>query len=60
MNKYKDKSYSQEELWKFGISGDMPIILLKIPDLNDSYVINELLKVYEYLRIKNITNIMVQ
>lgn len=46
--------YNQEELWKYGISGDVPIILIKIKDLNDSYVISEVLKAYEFFRIKNI------
>lgn len=54
MDKFKNKNFSQEDLWKFGISGDMPIIVAKISDLNDSYVIDEILKAYEYLRIKNI------
>lgn len=38
----------------FGISGDFPILLIKIKDANDSYIIENLLKIYEYLRVKNI------
>ena len=32
----------------------MPIILLKIKDVNDIYVVEDLLKAYEYFRAKNI------
>ena len=46
--------YKQEELWKYGISGDLPIILVKIKDVNDGYVIREVLKAYEFFRTKNI------
>lgn len=49
-----NNTYSQSDLWKFGISGDLPIVLVKIKDLNDSFVLEEVLKAYEYLRIKNI------
>jgi len=46
--------YSQKALWKYGISGDLPIILIKIEDLNDMYVVKDVLKAYEYFRSKNI------
>lgn len=46
--------YSQSNLWKYGISGDLPIILLKIEDLNDMYVVRDALKAHEYFRNKNI------
>ena len=48
------KIYSQSKLWKYGISGDLPIILVKITDLTDMYIVNDLLKAYEYFRSKNI------
>ncbi len=54
ISSYAKRKYKQEELWKFGISGDDPILLVKIRDANDIYVIEELLKIYEYLKIKNI------
>lgn len=54
LDKYVNRVYSQEELWKFGISGDFPILMLKITDINDAYVIEDILKTYEYLKIKNI------
>ncbi len=49
-----EREYYQSELWKYGISGDLPILLIKIKDVNDNYVIKEMLKAYEYLRVKNI------
>ena len=46
--------YKQSELWKFGISGDLPILLIKIKDINDIYIVNESLRAYEFFRAKNI------
>ena len=48
------RNYHQSDLWKYGISGDLPIILLKVKNANDSYVIKEMLKAYEFFRMKNI------
>ena len=47
--------YMQSELWKYGISGDLPIILVKVKDVNDIDIIKEILKAYEFFRIKNIS-----
>ena len=49
-----NKVHKQEDLWKYGISGDLPIILVKIKDSNDKYVISEVLKAHEFFRSKNI------
>ena len=46
--------YSQSELWKFGISGDLPILLVKIKDVNDMYIVKDCLKAMEFFRSKNI------
>ena len=46
--------YSQSQLWKFGISGDLPILLIRIKDVNDMYVIRDALKAFEYFRSKNL------
>ncbi len=54
MLKAKKRKYKQNELWKYGISGDLPIILVEIKDVNDAYVINEVLKAYEFFKTKNI------
>ena len=48
------KVYPISELWKFGISGDLPIIFAKIKNVNDIDVISELIKAYEYFRTKNL------
>ena len=50
----KNGRYKQEELWKYGISGDLPIIVLKIKDVHDGYVVKEILKAYEFFRSRNI------
>ena len=54
MKKLGQTEYNQSQLWKYGISGDLPIILVKIKDANDSYVIREVLKAYEFFKTKNI------
>lgn len=46
--------YSQSNLWKFGISGDLPILLVKIRDINEKYILKDVLKAYEFFRSKNI------
>lgn len=47
-------NYHQSDLWKYGISGDLPIILVKVRNVNDSYVIKEMLKAYEFFRMKSV------
>ena len=49
-----DRIYSQSKLWKYGISGDLPILLVKIEDLNDIYVVQDALKAHEFYLSKNI------
>jgi len=53
LEKISKRKYEQSELWKYGISGDIPIILVKIKDLNESYIVKEVLKAYEFIRTKN-------
>ena len=50
----RKRDYAQSDLWKYGISGDLPILLLTIKDVNDIYVVQDLLKAYEYFRVKNV------
>ncbi len=45
---------SNEKIWKFGVSGDYPIILVNIKDFNDYFLVQETLKAYEYFLSKNI------
>ena len=54
LKKLPPKVYEQDELWKYGISGDLPILLVEIEDLNDMYVIKDILKAFEFIRSKNI------
>ena len=51
----ENQIYYKRDLWKYGISGDNAILLVKIKDANDIYIIKEILKAYEFFRIKNIT-----
>jgi len=53
-NVEEEKIYHLEDLWQYGISGDFPILLVKIKDVNDSYVVREILKAFEYIKVKNI------
>ncbi len=54
LEKLPKVKYNQSELWKYGISGDLPIILLKIKDSNDAHVVKEVLKAYEFFKTKNL------
>ncbi|PZS06121.1 MAG: hypothetical protein DLM69_00425, partial [Candidatus Chloroheliales bacterium] len=39
----------QSSLWAYGISGDFPIVLLRIRDLRESALLGELLNAHEYI-----------
>lgn len=49
-----DRLCPVSELWKYGISGDLPILMVKIKDINDIDIIQEVLSAYEFFRVKNI------
>ena len=49
-----EQDFSNPKIWKYGISGDNPILLVKIKDNNDMYLVNEVMKAKEYFDIKNI------
>lgn len=51
---YKNEKFEVSNLWKYGISGDLPILLVKINNINDIEVLEECVKAYEYYRMKNI------
>ena len=57
-NKAKDNvvlnDLSIDSLWKYGISGDIPIVLLKIKSIEDVYVVKEILELYEYYKAKKV------
>ena len=48
------RKYLQSDLWKYGISGDLPILLFEMESIYDEYVLKEVLKGYEYFKYKNI------
>src|SRR5262249_33433016 len=42
------------ELWKYGISGDRPILLARVADAAELPLVRDLLKAHEYLRVKGL------
>ncbi len=53
-NVKKITSAQIDSLWKYGISGDNPIILVKIREIEDIYVVEEVISAYEYYRAKKV------
>ena len=45
----------QSGLWRFGISGDLPIVLLRIGDLNRIDLVKQVLQAHAYWRMKGLT-----
>lgn len=54
MEKIKENYLKQSDLWRFGISGDLPIIMVKINRVNDIYVVRDLMLATEYFFKKRI------
>ena len=54
IKKINISNFNQSDLWKYGISGDLKIVLVKIRDINDVDVIEQVLKMYEFFLSKNI------
>lgn len=50
MDLLRRNALGQSGLWKFGISGDRPIILVEISDISDMPFIYEILKAFEYYK----------
>ena len=46
------RSGGQQALWAHGISGDLPIVLIRIDDADDLGIVRQLLRAFEYLRLK--------
>jgi cellobiose phosphorylase len=44
----------QSGLWRYSISGDLPIILLRVSELKELPIIQDVLLAYEYLRVKQV------
>lgn len=47
-------SASQSALWAQGISGDLPIVLLRIDDMEDFALVRQLLRAHEYWQLKGL------
>jgi cyclic beta-1,2-glucan synthetase len=45
---------SQSGLWPHGISGDLPIVLLRIDDVHDMPLVRQMLRAHEYWRMKQL------
>jgi len=45
----------QRDLWKYGVSGDLPIVLARVADSAEVPLVVELLKAHEYLRRKGLS-----
>ena len=41
-------------LWRHGISGDLPIVLVRIDEAEDQNIVRQLLRAHEYWRIKQL------
>lgn len=49
----------QAGLWRFAISGDLPIVLLRISDLNRIGLVKEVLQAHAYWRLKGLSSDLV-
>lgn len=56
LEKLRIRNYdlSNEKLWKYGISGDYSIIYLKINELNEKYLFNEIYNAYKFYKKLNV------
>ncbi len=54
MDYLRKNALSQSGLWKFGVSGDRPIITVEINDISDMSFVHEILKAFEYYKNKSI------
>lgn len=50
---------AQPDLWPFGISGDLPVILVEISDVEDMDMVHWALKGHEYWRMKGLVTDLV-
>ncbi|HVO22516.1 MAG TPA: glucoamylase family protein [Candidatus Margulisiibacteriota bacterium] len=50
----KRNERGQSALWPHGISGDLPIILVRIDELEDLEIVRQLLRAHEYWRLKRL------
>src|SRR5690606_40368005 len=45
---------AQSGLWRYAVSGDLPIVLLRIDDMEDMAQVRQLLRAHEYWRKKGL------
>lgn len=53
-NKYWDSVFNQSMLWKYGISGDIPIVTVKIGRLEDSALVDEVISFMDYAKYRKV------
>ncbi|MFL6332477.1 MAG: GH36-type glycosyl hydrolase domain-containing protein [Pyrinomonadaceae bacterium] len=46
---------AQSSLWPYGISGDLPIVIVRVSESDDLDVVRQLIRGHEYLRLKGLT-----
>src|SRR5262249_56198825 len=50
----KRNTRAQSGLWAHGISGDLPIVLVRIDEAEDQEIVRQLLRAHEYWRMKQL------
>ncbi|MGE5633264.1 MAG: GH36-type glycosyl hydrolase domain-containing protein [Caulobacteraceae bacterium] len=53
-NAIKGNRRGQQGLWSYGISGDLPIVLVELSKADEIELVKEVLKAHEYWRIKGL------
>lgn len=53
-NRYWDNTYNQSNLWKFSISGDLPIVQVPIGNIEDTALTDELINFMDYVKSRRI------
>jgi cyclic beta-1,2-glucan synthetase len=48
-------SFDRSALWAHGISGDLPIVLVRIDEADDVEIVRQLLRAHEYWRMKQLS-----
>ena len=54
IEKFENFEFNREDLWKYGISGDYPIVLINLEQISQIEILKEILKMYIYFKNKNI------
>ncbi|MDD2499012.1 MAG: glucoamylase family protein, partial [Desulfitobacteriaceae bacterium] len=44
----------QQGLWAYGVSGDLPVVLVLVKQAEDMNIVHSMLKIHEYLRFKGL------